>query len=448
MKWVRRGVLLVVVGLGVLFLWQRTQPFDHGNEASETVSVFGPWLGSDADGLAAVLTDFEEATGLEVHYIGSANFTSELRERVAGRVDIPDIAIVPQAGFAAELIAQGAILPMPPEVVDTIEDHSSTELENLGYGGEVYLAPYRASIKSLVWYRPSEFERRGWEIPQTLDQLSALADQVERDGVAPWCFSVFSGTSTGWPATDWVEDLMLRRSGPDAYDRWVAGDLLFDSEEVRAAIEEFDDLLVAPGRSAGGPRSILKTSISETNRPLFEDPAECAMYKQATFATSWFPSDVEYGPDGDVDFFVLPGLDADESAPLVRGITLLTRFDDRPEVGQLLEFMTSPAGASAWIELGGFLSPYDDVEPDVYDGVERQFAELLAEERVERSDASDFMLSDPRQLYYREISSYIAGAHSVDQLVEDVDTARQDAAGSFLDQLGNSAAQPAASADD
>ena len=64
-----------------------------------------------------------------------------------------------------------------------------------------------------------------------------------------------AGASTGWVGTDWVEDYVIRRLGPDAYDRWTEGELPFDSPALTAVFEELDDLLRGPGRSpaAGAP---------------------------------------------------------------------------------------------------------------------------------------------------------------------------------------------------
>ena len=61
------------------------------------------------------------------------------------------------------------------------------------------------------------------QVPQTWDELLALADQIVADGGIPWCIGIESGGATGWPATDWVEDVMLRTAGAEKYDQWVAG---------------------------------------------------------------------------------------------------------------------------------------------------------------------------------------------------------------------------------
>ena len=75
---------------------------------------------------------------------------------------------------------------------------------------------YKVDVKSLVWYVPENFEDAGYEVPETMEDLLALSAQIVEDGETPWCIGLGSGAATGWPATDWVEDIMLRKEGTDA----------------------------------------------------------------------------------------------------------------------------------------------------------------------------------------------------------------------------------------
>ena len=102
--------------------------------------------------------------------------------------------------------------------------------------------PYKADVKSLVWYIPENFKDAGYEIPKTMEELIALSDKIVADGGKPWCIGLGSGGATGWPATDWVEDIMLRTQSPEVYDKWVTNEIKFDSPEVVGAIETFGQL--------------------------------------------------------------------------------------------------------------------------------------------------------------------------------------------------------------
>ena len=102
--------------------------------------------------------------------------------------------------------------------------------------GDLYGIWYRASVKSLVWYSPEEFEARGYEVPETWEEMIALSDRIVADGGNPWCLGMESGNATGWPGTDWVEDILLRTAGPEYYDRWVEHEVPFNDEPVQESL--------------------------------------------------------------------------------------------------------------------------------------------------------------------------------------------------------------------
>lgn len=394
------------------------------------IDVFGPYRGNEADRFAASLRGFEQTTGIEVNYTGSADFVSDLRQRVERGLDAPDIAIVPQPGFVSELVERDLAVALSDTTLAAIDEHYGTRTETLTRPAPGYTAPYRISPKSLVWYRPDVFEQYGWEVPATFDELELLAERIGQqdlgsDGapIAPWCFTMAAGTATGWAATDWVEDVVLRIDGPAVYDRWTAGELPWDSPEVRAALARVDDLVVATGRSAGGLRSILQVDVDLASEPMFDDAPGCAMYKQAAFAESWFPNDVEIGTD--VDFFVLPGQDPATPAPMLVGADSLVQFSDDDRVGELMTYLVSPDGGREWAKRGGYLSARTSIDIETYHtDTDRRFAELLLDGRVLRFDASDLMAPDiGAGLLWNEITAWVAGTSSTDVFVTTIDEA-------------------------
>jgi hypothetical protein len=149
--------------------------------------------------------------------------------------------------------------PLADETIDANVEYRF-ERSDLAPEGIAFLMPYQTRVKSLVWYRPDVFEEHDWAIPDTLAGLHELVDEIAGSDVAPWCLTIESGSSTGWAASDWIEDLMLRRAGPDTYEQWMLGALPFTDESVREAVAEFDDLVLA--RSRGCRRCRVRTSVS------------------------------------------------------------------------------------------------------------------------------------------------------------------------------------------
>ena len=76
--------------------------------------------------------------------------------------------------------------------------------------------PGRFQVDHLV--PNAAFEEAGYEIPETWDDLVALTDEIRATGVTPWCVSMEHGDATGWVATDWIEDILLRTAPPETYD--------------------------------------------------------------------------------------------------------------------------------------------------------------------------------------------------------------------------------------
>ena len=44
---------------------------------------------------------------------------------------------------------------------------------------------YKVDVKSLVWYSPEQFEEAGYDIPETMEELRELTQQIADDGAHP-----------------------------------------------------------------------------------------------------------------------------------------------------------------------------------------------------------------------------------------------------------------------
>jgi alpha-glucoside transport system substrate-binding protein len=425
----RRALVATLTATLLIALTACDDPQSPASGDEEAIDVFGPYRGVEADNFAASLRGFEEATGIAVNYTGSADFVSDLRQRVESGLDAPDIAVIPQPGLIAELIDREVVVPLADTTIAAIGEHYGQRAADLTAAGEAYVAPYRVSPKSLVWFRPEVFEEQGWSIPTTLDELVDLVEEIQESQadsstpMAAWCFAMASGSATGWAATDWIEDLVVHRSGTDVYDRWTAGEIAWDDPAIRDALATFDELVVTSGRTAGGLRTILQTDVTRASEPLFRDPPGCAMYKQAAFAEAWFPDGVEIGDD--VDAFVFPSAAASSESPMIVGADSLVQFDDDDRVVQLMDYLVSPDGGREWARRGGYVSARTSIDVDTYHTEsDRTFARLLTDGRELRFDASDLMPPDIGSgLLWQEITRWTSGTVSVDEFVTTMDEA-------------------------
>jgi alpha-glucoside transport system substrate-binding protein len=395
----------------------------------EPIDIFGPYRGVEADRFAASLESFERSTGIDVNYTGSADFVSDLRQRAESGQDAPDIAIVPQPGVITDLVERDLVVELSDGTLSAIAENYGARADVLTEGGAGYVAPYRISPKSLVWYRPDVFAEYGLEVPTTFDEFVELVDRIDTGvgsadhEIAPWCFTMASGSATGWAATDWAEDVVLHQAGVDSYDAWTSGSLPWNDPSIRRALTTFDELVVAVGQSAGGLRSILQVDVSEASEPMFGELPGCAMYKQASFAEAWFPDDIVVGED--IDFFVMPGTDRTERSPVLVGADGLVQFSDDPRIDELMTYLVSPEGGQAWAERGGYLSARTSVDlATYYTDTERRIAEVLLDGRELRFDASDLMHPDLGSgLLWDEITTWVSGTSTLDSFVTTIDDA-------------------------
>lgn len=359
----------------------------------EVVTVFGNQRGADADALRSMFDRFESTTGIEVRFTGSASFPTAMRERVE-EGNAPDIGLFPQPGLLNDLAELGYIEPIREDVAQIAKSSLLPSLvDAFGSSGDIPGFLFQVNLKSLVWYSPGAFATYGYDVPATWEALKELSRRITADGLDPWCLGVAAFGASGWPATDWIEDIVIRDSGTSAYDSWVAGGLRFTSEQIGSAFEEFDSITLNGGTGGRDRRGVLNTSPAAAQDPMFTEPPGCFMYKMASFQRSNLPASMAIGPSGGVDVFVLPG-PSGENPPILIGGTVAAAFTDSDATWELMRFLATPQGGAAWAERGGFVSPHTDFDSHAYgDDFDRRVASILAEADVVRFDGSDLMYS-------------------------------------------------------
>jgi alpha-glucoside transport system substrate-binding protein len=398
-----------------------------GGSDAPTIEIFGPYRGVEADRFVEMLQPFVRRTGIRVRYIGSVDFVTDLRRRAGEDNDPPDLAIVPQPGLIRQLADEGALVPPAPSVADAVAANYPPSAAEFGrVGSRLYAVPLRVEVKSLVWYRPAVFAAHGWAPPRTLAELDQLTARIEStSALAPWCLGISAGSATGWPATDWVEDLLLRTAGPDVYRDWVSGTVQFRDPRVATAFRDFHDLVLAPGRVAGGLSAVVATTAQEAVASLFADTNGCAMVKQADFGVSWMPAGTRVGRGGDVDWFLLPG-EQEGPVPILLGGDQVVQFRRSQAIDALMQYLAGPDAGTSWVRHGGFISPKSTIPADAYpSGYLIQLAEAVRGASTLAFDGSDQMPPDIGSgLFWSEITSWVAGVEDYTAFASHLDKAR------------------------
>ncbi|MEM8657255.1 MAG: ABC transporter substrate-binding protein [Pseudomonadota bacterium] len=380
------------------FNWDSFEALKSTQLNGEQVTVFGPWLGPDQEVVENVLAYFAAATGADVRYTGSDSFEQQIMiDAEAGSA--PNVAVFPQPGLARDMASRGFLTPLPEGTDAWLQENYAAGQSWIDLGtyanengeDELYGFFYKVDVKSLVWYSPENFEDAGYDVPETLEDLKALTEQIVADGETPWCIGLGSGGATGWPATDWVEDMMLRTQPPEVYDQWVANEISFDDPRVVAAIEEFGAFARNDDFVAGGAGAVASTDFRDSPKGLFSSPPQCYMHKQASFIPAFFPEGTEVGADA--DFFYFPAYaEKDLGSPVLGAGTLWAITSDSPAAQALIEFLKSPIANEVWMAQGGFLTPHKGVNGDLYaDETVRAQGDILLGATTFRFDGSDLM---------------------------------------------------------
>ena len=372
--------------------------FAASHLAGEQITVFGPWLGPDQENVEAVLAEFANQSGADVRYVGSDSFEQQIRvDAEAGSA--PNIAVFPQPGLAADMARDGFLTPLADGTGDWIRDNyaAGQSWVDLGtYAGadgsdSLYGFFYKIDVKSLVWYVPENFEDAGYDVPTSMEDLKALTDQIVADGGTPWCIGLGSGGATGWPATDWVEDLMLRTQPASVYDEWVANDIPFDDPRVVAAIEEFGAFARNDAYVAGGAGAVASTDFRDSPKGMFSSPPQCYMHRQASFIPAFFPEGTVVGEDA--DFFYFPSYASKELGnPVLGAGTVWGITNDSPGAHALIEYLQSPVAHEIWMARKGFLTPHKGADTSAFsDPTLRKMNDILLGATTFRFDGSDLM---------------------------------------------------------
>lgn len=396
-----------------------------GEYSGTTVTMFGPFADADEVKFNESIRNFQDKTGITIAYEGSKEFEATIAVRINGG-NAPDIADFPQPGLLKTFVAAGHVTDvrtfLSDEDLNRQYNESWLDMATMdGPDGEIMAGVWnRSSVKSLVWYPKKAFEEAGYTVPTTWEELLDLTEQIAIDGDPAWSIGIESGAATGWPATDWVEDFMLRTTSAENYDRWVEGELPFTDDIVKNAVSHMSEIWFNEEYVYGGRRSIVSTASSDAADPLFTDPPQAWLHRQANFITSNFPEDAVAGVD--YDFFPLPPIDPQYGLPALIAGDIYVMLNDRPEVRAVMEFFTTGESIEAWVRSGGVIAPMNGVDESWYSSdVERRMAAFLQNADTIRFDGSDLMPgSVGAGTFWKGMTDYVSGTVDLDTAMAEI----------------------------
>jgi DNA-binding SARP family transcriptional activator len=412
----------------------RAPPATAESLAGTRVSIAGTHLDVSATELRVEFATFTASTGIEVIYTEASTFETDMTE---GRLqDSHDIVLVPQPSWiasearAGRLVDLGRYLPHDQILADYGVQLAS--LVTVGTDGNwpadvghLSAVPVNAAMKSLIWYVPAAFDAAGYQVPTSWAELIALSDLIVAEGGAPWCFAEESGLASGWPATDWVEDLLIRGAGPEIYDAWVVGDVAFSSPPVRRAFERLGQLAFTDGYVQGGMLMALNTPFWAGVIQLVEEPPGCWLHHKASFGAISLPDDIVLGED--IATFPTPPITPDHAEFTLIGGDFALVYTDRPEVRAVVEYLASPDFGRQLAKSRWFLAANRRFDTSLYPNT---WTQQLAAELVRATDADSVRFDGSDQLppevgtspLWNAMTDYLrAGPDSLDEILARLD---------------------------
>ena len=336
----------------------------------EVITVTCPWTGAEEGMFKKVIANFEKATGATIKHACSQS--SEQQIVIDIKAGSPsNISVFPQPGLAANMAAIGGLTPLGDKAREWVKANyaAGSSWADLGtYANkqgkkEFYGLFYNVNVKSLVWYNPENFKERGYKVPQSMEELQALTKKIAADGAKPWCIGLGSDAATGWPATDWVEDFMLRTQTPEVYDGWVNNTVKFNDPRVLEAIDAYGWFAKNDAYVDGGAKAVATVSFKDSPKGLFGAPPKCYMHRQASFIPAFFPE----GKKDDADFFYFPAFAGKNlGKPVLGGGTILTITKDSKGARAFMEYLQHPQSHEIWMAEGGFLTPHKGADVNKY----------------------------------------------------------------------------------
>jgi alpha-glucoside transport system substrate-binding protein len=244
--------------------------------------------------------------------------------------------------------------------------------------------------------------------------------------VRPWCIGLESDESSGWPGTDWIEDFVLRQSGPQVYDEWVAGNVRWSSPEIRWAFQSYGTL-VGEQDVAGGVKGALETHFSRAGDGLFTDPPQCLFVHQGTFMSTFLDEAIK-GTDQQYQVMPFPDIDPRFRGSLIGAGDLVALLRDTPPARELISYLLSTEAQSILVADGGALSGNVLMSDYPSELLQRQ-AKLLADANIFRFDASDAMPEEMSQAFWKAVLDFTADQSKLDIILAGLDAVQAEVYG-------------------
>ncbi len=397
---------------------------------SKTVNLLAVWGGEEQASFKATVEPFTTRTGIKVNITATRDVDAQLTILLRGK-NPPDIAILPNPGKMQQLASQHNLIALDGmvDMSQVQNDYAKAWIDLGSYQGKLYAIFYKAANKGTVWYNPGQFTSNKYTPPATWQDMITLSNTIAGAGKYPWSMGVESGAASGWPATDWVAEIMINQSGPDMYDKWVAHQIPWTDASIKSAIQMFGAIAGGKHYINGAPQSILATNFEPASYGPFKSPPDSYMYYLGDFAQGFITSQFKSLKAGtDFNFFPFPTINSQFQGAVTGGADVVVAMKDTDAVHQLVKYLATADAQSIWVKRGGFTSVNKSVDISAYpDPVAQASAKMLTAASTFRFGAGDLMPSQVQQAFWKGMLSFIQDQSKLDSILGDIESTAQSA---------------------
>ena len=264
------------------------------------------------------------------------------------------IALIPNPQGVTNLAERGHLyklnsLMVEDSLINKIYPTHLTDIVSIN--SDIYAGWIRLFPNSLIWYDISKFEQYDNLNFQDFDSLISSTKKIADKGVAPWCADSESSASTGWIQTNWLEDIILSKYGPEVYDRWSNLSIQAANIKIFSSVKIIDDFIFYPNHIHNGPDAIISKEFRNLPKVLLDDKNSCFLSWGGHYFRYYIPDEYVYGEDYGV--FKLPKISLDNTVVGIGDAVVLIEDDQRAR-NVISEILSSKFGEK-W-------SSYSDTE--------------------------------------------------------------------------------------
>jgi raffinose/stachyose/melibiose transport system substrate-binding protein len=245
-------------------------------------------------------------------------------------------------GFAGVLAQADLLYDLGPAYKRYGWDIFDWAKQRVTYDGVLSGVP--GSVEEIgVYYNKDLFDEKGFDEPQTLDELRQIADEFKADGLIPFAF----GDQEQWPAGHIFSIGVSNMLGPEGLDNILYGNGKWNDPEVVQAIETmFTDFVQAEYY----PPDVSAITYEDANALFYSGQAPMDI------TGTWLVSEIrqEVGDRFEVGFFPFPALDETGIHPpggSGGGLFVAKNTDEPQATLKLLDYFLSEPFLKANLEL-------------------------------------------------------------------------------------------------